>query len=96
MSRSDRPLRELLPVTATAVFSVLTLVVLVTQLVPAVREHRMAKRALAVQVERHSAVVAQRNAEVAKLRALLHDPQERERVLDEKGLLPSVSKPQDH
>ena len=56
----------------------------------------MAKRALAVQVERHSAVVAQRNAEKAKLLALLRDPQERERVLDEKGLLPSVSKPQDH
>ena len=89
MRADRRSLRDWLPVSATALFCLLTTLVLVFELPPAVRDYRASERALAAQAERHRAVYGQIREHRRTVLSLIRDPQRQELALDEKGRIPA-------
>lgn len=77
---------EKLPQIATTIFCAATLWVLFHDVLPAFRETRRASELYAHQVERYQALVEDLETKREAVWSLQNDPQERERLLDERGL----------
>lgn len=85
----DKRVGARLPFGLTVLFCALALWILIGNFIPAMRDYRASKASLAIQLDRHAALLAERKDAQRTLFSLRNDPQEQERRLDSKGLKPT-------